>query len=82
LLGRRCFPHTGIFQQDLAEWHPRKNTYREAAKSFGKSRKGEYKLCGGGIPKVARGADLVFVARSRQVNVIDCGSTAYCYLPD
>jgi hypothetical protein len=39
LAGSALFPHTGIFQQGLAEWQHIKNAYREAAKSFGKSRK-------------------------------------------
>ena len=39
LTGSALSSHTGIFQQGLEEWEYIKNAYREAAKSFGKSRK-------------------------------------------
>jgi hypothetical protein len=34
LAGSALFPHTGIFQQGLAEWEHIKNAYREAAKKL------------------------------------------------
>jgi hypothetical protein len=37
--GSALFPHTGIFQENLAEWQQMKNAVREATKSISKSRK-------------------------------------------
>ena len=37
--GSALFPHTGIFQECLAEWQQVKNAVREATKSISKSRK-------------------------------------------
>jgi hypothetical protein len=37
--GSALFPHTGIFQEGLAEWQQMKNAVREATKSISKSRK-------------------------------------------
>jgi hypothetical protein len=37
--GSALFPHTGIFQENLAEWQQMKNAIREATKNISKSRK-------------------------------------------
>jgi hypothetical protein len=37
--GSALFPHTGVFQESLAEWQQMKNAIREATKSISKSRK-------------------------------------------
>jgi hypothetical protein len=37
--GSALFPHTGIFQENLAEWQQIKNAVREASKCVSKSRK-------------------------------------------